>query len=131
MNSNDNAPVRDERSEAVQGAEAGAQAWRAVVHAQQSAAPDHADFYALAGHVVETLRALDGLAGVLVRQTAGYGAGREVYDDEGANPAHRLRSAVLALAEARQELATADRAANRFWSAVGHIGTRHQNGGPR
>jgi hypothetical protein len=114
--------AEDERPHAVQRAETAADAWREVVLAQRSATPDHADFYSLAGEMAETLRVLDSLVGVLVGQVAGYGNGRAVYDDEGANPAHRLRSAVLALAETRDELAQAERAANRFWSAIGHIG---------
>jgi hypothetical protein len=117
----------DERPTAVVRSEDGADAWRAAVHAQQSAAPDHTDFYAIAGDVVATLHALDALAGVFGRQTCGYADGREVYDDEDANPAHRLRCAVLALAETRHALAQAERAANRFWSAIGHIGVRHHD----
>jgi hypothetical protein len=57
MNTDDNPQQRgdeydDEWPEAVQQASVGAQAWRAVVHAQQSATPDHVDFYAPAGHLV-------------------------------------------------------------------------------
>jgi len=127
----------DDRPHAVQRAQSGADAWREVVNAQREATPDHADFYALAGEVVETLRVLDALTGVLARQVGGYRsgsgecAGREVYDDEGANLAHRLRAAVLALAETRHGLAGAERSANRFWSAIGHIGVRHDEGGGR
>lgn len=117
----------DERPRAVLRAEDGADAWRAAVHAQQNAVADHADFYSIAGDLAATLHALDSLAGVLGRQTCGYAEGREIYDDEGANPAHRIRSAVLALAETRHALAQAERAANRFWSAIGHIGVRHHD----
>ena len=120
----------DDRPEAVLRAEAGALAWRAVVHAQQAATADHADCYAMAGEVVDTLRSLDALTALLARHCADYppaGAGGEVYDDEGANPAHRLRCAVLALAETRHGLAAAERAANRFWSAIGHIGIHHHH----
>lgn len=121
----------DERPPAAQYAATGAQAWRAVVHAQQAAEPGHADFYALAGELVDTLRSLDALVGVLTRQTGTYGLGREVYDDENANPAHRLRSAVLALVQARHDLSEAERSANRFFSAIGHIGVRHTGEGDR
>ncbi|MBN9102333.1 MAG: hypothetical protein J0I49_30175 [Pseudonocardia sp.] len=114
--------AEDGRSHAVRRAVAGAEAWREVVHAQRVATPDHADFYALAGEMVETLRVLDSLVGVLAGQVAGYGGGRAVYDDEGADPACRLRSAVLALVVTRDELAQGERAANEFWSAIGHIG---------
>ena len=118
----------DARPPAVCHAEMGAAAWRAAVDYQLAATPDHADFYALAGDLVETLRALDTVAGVLASQATSYGASRQVYDDEDANPAHRLRAAVLALAETRHGLARAERAANQFWSAIGHIGTRYQDG---
>ena len=114
--------AQDEWSHAVRRAEAGAEAWREVVHTQRSAAPDHVDFYGLAGEMVGTLRVLDSLVALVTGQVVGYGNGRAVYDDEGVNPAHRLRSAVLALVETRDELAQAERAANRFWSAIGHIG---------
>ena len=134
MNTTHNPPGQradDEHSPAVQRARAGADTWRHVVHAQRGATPDHGDFYALAGEMVDTLRCLDSLAGVLVGQVAGYRAaprgetGREVYDDEGGKPADRLRAAVLALIETRDELSQAERAANRFFSAIGHIGVRH------
>lgn len=121
----------DERPPAVQHAATGAQAWRAVVHAQQAAEPGHADFYALAGDVVDTLRSLDALVGILTRQTGSYATGREVYDDENANPAHRLRSAVLALVQVRHELSEAERSANRFFSVIGHIGVRYTGAGER
>lgn len=117
----------DERSRAVLCAVDGADAWRAAVQAQQNAAADHTDFYAIAGDMTATLHALDSLAGVLGRQTCGYAESREIYDDEDANPSHRIRSAVLALAETRHALAQAERAANRFWSAIGHIGVRHHD----
>jgi hypothetical protein len=112
------------RPHAVRRAEEGADAWRQVVHAQRPASPDHTDFYALAGEMVETLRVLDSLAGLMSGQVAGYSNGRDVYDDDGGTPAHRLRAAVLALAETRHGIAVAERAANRFWSAIGHIGFR-------
>jgi len=131
MNTNDNPSQHgadDERSAVVPHGEAGARAWREALLAQHAAVPAHGDFYDLAAHMVNTLRALDAVAGVLARQVADYGAGRVVYDDEGANPAHRMRAAVLALAETRHGLARAERAANQFWSAIGHIGTRYQDG---
>jgi len=111
-------------------AETGADEWRSALLAQRTATLDHRDFYALAGELVETLRVFDGLAGVLAGQVAAYGGGRAVYDDEGANPTHRLRSAVLALAEARHHLAAAERAVNRFWSQIGHIGVHVEHAGP-
>lgn len=111
----------DRWPEAVRWAEVGAQAWRSVVHAQRSAAPDHGDFYALAAELVDTLRSLESLAGELGRQVAGYGQGRVLRDDAGEQPAARLAEAVGNLARVRHLLAGAERAANAYWSAVGHI----------
>ncbi|MGD9525198.1 hypothetical protein [Pseudonocardia sp.] len=102
----------------------GANAWRKAVHAQLSAPAAHSDFYALAAELVDTLRSLDGLLGVLARQVAGYGEGRELYDDADVNPVERLRDGERHLTVARQRLAEAERAANGFWSAIGHIGER-------
>lgn len=106
---------------AIAAAEAGSQAWRAVVHAQLAETLDHTDFYGLACEVVDALRSLDALAGVLGRQVAGYGHGRRLRDDDGAAPAERLLVAVARLAEMEQLLAQAERAANQFWSEIGHI----------
>ncbi|WP_219419609.1 hypothetical protein [Pseudonocardia nigra] len=125
MNTNDNPRQHaggEERSEAVAQAEAGATAWRAVVHAQRSAAPDHADFYALAAAVVETLQLMELLTAVLGAQVAGYGQGRALYDDEGGDPAVRLAEAVWHVSAIGQHLAVAEWSANRFWSAIGHVG---------
>jgi len=114
------------RPGAVPYAESGATAWRSAVLGQRGAAPDHSEFYELAAYLVDTLCALDGMAGVLAGQVTGYASGRAVYDDEGIDPHMRLRTAVLALAEARQHISEADRAVKRFWSAIGHIGTRYE-----
>jgi hypothetical protein len=111
-------------------AERGTAAWEDAARLQRWATADHADFYALAGEVVASLYALDDLAQVLGRQVAGYAdtqrtRGRVVYDDTGRiDPMVRLVAAVEALAATRDALATATRAANEFWSAVGHIGTQ-------
>ena len=78
----------------------------------------------LAADLVDTMRALDGLLGVLVRQVAGYADGRELYDDADADPLERLQDSERHLTVARQRLAEAERAANGFWSAIGHIGER-------
>lgn len=111
---------------AVRFADAGSLAWQRVVHTQRLSHPDHADFYALAGELVDTLRALDALAGLLAGQTADYpgtvtAAGGHVDDDEWAPAGHRIRSAVLALAETRQALSAAERAAGTYWSAISHV----------
>lgn len=113
----------DPRPQAVRHAEAGAVAWRTAVHAQRAASADHADFYALAGELVDTLESLQTLAGVLGRQVEGYGDGRSIYDDTRVvDPRDRLADAVLALAETRKDINRAVQRANRFWSAIGHIG---------
>jgi hypothetical protein len=115
--------AHDERPLAVVAAEAGAGEWRAAVVAQRSAVPEHADFYSLAGEVVGTLRALSGLTGVLAAQVAEYGQGRVVRDDTGYDPAARLAEAAGELALVQLGVDRAERAANRFWSAISHIAT--------
>jgi len=128
---------QDDRPEAVQQAEQGAQAWRAVVHAQGSATADHSDFYALAGHLVDTLAAVESLARLLAGQVARYAdgqpAGRVVYDDSRTfNPAVRLHDAVLDLGHLADGAAVARGDADRFWSAISHIGVEdtHTSAGP-
>jgi hypothetical protein len=113
----------EERPPAVDAAEAGAESWRAAVHAQRTARPEHGDFYALAGELVATLRALSSLTGLLAKQVAGYGAGRVLRDDAGADPAARLADAAALLRLARRDLDRAERAANQFWSQISHIAT--------
>lgn len=102
----------------------GANAWHRAVHAQMSAPATHRDFYALAADLVDTLRAFDGLLGVLARQVAGYADERELYDQADADPRARMRRAGLHLAVVRQRVAEADHAVNEFWSEIGHIGVR-------
>lgn len=125
----------DDRPEAVRLADAGTVAWRAVVHAQQSATPDHADFYGLAGSLVDTLAAVAALARLLARQVDGYadsvagtGEGFAVYDDSRSGPApvdprERLAGAVAELEDlAVLAGSAAVGKANAFWNAIGHIG---------
>jgi hypothetical protein len=111
----------DERPPALVAAESGAEAWRAVAVAQRAAVAGHGDFYALAGDVVATLRALSAVAGVLAVQVAGYGDGRVLRDDAGHDPAARLAEAAAALALVQCDVDRAERAANRFWSEISHI----------
>jgi hypothetical protein len=106
---------------AVELAERGAQAWRAVVHEQGSSTPDHGAFYALAGELVDTLRAVESLVGLLTRQVATYGEGRVLRDDTGGDPAVRLLASAGDLDSIRVLVAGAERSANRFWSQIGHI----------
>ncbi|ODU06700.1 MAG: hypothetical protein ABS81_04275 [Pseudonocardia sp. SCN 72-86] len=123
MHCNDIHHDADGRPEAVREASAGAKAWRAVVHAQRTAEPDHADFYAMAADVVDTLAALAGLAEVMAWQVAHYGNTRPVYDDSRAfDPRERLDLAALDLRELATRMRAADRVVNAFWSRIGHIG---------
>lgn len=113
----------DERPEAVRKAATGANAWRAVVHAQRTAEPDHSDFYAMAADIVDTLAALGGLAEVMAWQVAHYGDARPVYDDSRTfDPRERLDLAALDLRELAARMRDADRVVNAFWSRIGHIG---------
>lgn len=128
MNTHDR---HDDCPDAVRHADTGAKAWRAVVHAQLAATPNHADLYSLAGDLVDTLAAVEALAQVLHRQVTGYAAtlvdGFTVYDDsrDGTRPVgatDRLEAAGLLLDDLTVVVATAGRHTNEFWSAIGHIG---------
>lgn len=111
------------RATAVGHAQVGAEEWEQVVRAQRHADAEHADFYALAGEIVTTLHALEDLTGVLTRQVDGYAQGRPVYDDtRTVDPAARLAEATALLRDTRTGLCAAALAANRFWSAISHIG---------
>jgi hypothetical protein len=114
----------EQRSPALDRAAEGTGGWEQVVRHQRHATPDHADFYALAGEIVTTLHALDDLTEVLSDQVAGYAEGRPVYDDtRTVDPAARLAEAAALLRDTRKGLRAAVVPANRFWSAIGHIGT--------
>lgn len=115
--------AEDERPEAVRRGEDGAVAWRAAVHALRTAEPDHADFYALAGLLVDTLGAVASLTQVLTAQVDGYGEGHLIYDDtRTVDPHERLIGASLELEAVSAGLSAVVSSANRFWSAIGHIG---------
>src|SRR3954471_14671884 len=130
MNTNQNGTDEHSTHEnpAAQRAEAGATAWRDAARLQLSAAPDHADFYALAGEMVATLHALDDLGRVLRGQVAGYVQAqrlrnRTVYDDtRTVDPAERLEVAVVQLDEVTSATVTATNWVTLSWSAIGHIG---------
>jgi hypothetical protein len=112
----------DERSVAVTHATSGSDAWQSAGVAQRHSSLDHSDFYGLAGELVDTLHALASLCAVLRVQVAGYGAGRLLRDDEpGHDPALRLIEASGLAEQLQNDVDVAERTANRFWSAVGHI----------
>lgn len=114
----------EQRSPALDRAAEGTDGWEQVVRHQRHATPDHADFYALAGEIVTTLHAFDDLAAVLAEQVATYAEGRPVYDDtRTVDPAARLAEATSLLHDTRTGVRAAAQAANRFWSAISHIGT--------
>jgi hypothetical protein len=122
----------DDHPDAVQHAEAGARAWRAVVHAQRGAAPDHADFYNLAGHLVDTFAAIESLARLLTDPVCSYAdrqpPGKRVYDDargvdpRRVDPRERLVDAHCDLSQLAIAAGCALDVANRFWSTISHIG---------
>ena len=104
-------------------ADLGATSWVQAVRAQLDAAPDHADFYALAGEMAATLSALQDGANVLRRQVARYGEGRDVYDDtRTVDPHARLAEAAELLALLRDDLTPALRRTHAFWASISHIG---------
>jgi hypothetical protein len=90
--------------------------------AQREATPDHSDFYGLAGEVVATARSLQAMCRLLSRQVTGYGQGRVLRDDAGADPVRRLEIAAEHLDELGGLLARAERVADQYWSQIGHIG---------
>ena len=102
-------------------AKAGARWWRLVPPVQRDTTADPADFSDLAGDMGSTLRALEDLTDVLALQTACYGDGGRLRDDEGTDPDERLDLAVSALQELRRHLARAERGVEEFRSAIGHI----------
>jgi hypothetical protein len=107
-------------------ADAGTAAWQATAGTQSWASSRHEDFYVLAGEITQTLYALDDVAATLARQTESYGIGREIYDDtRTANPYARLATAVEHLEQLRGHLHAAQREANGYWSAIGHIGVEY------
>lgn len=119
----------DERSPAVLHAETGATGWRAAARHQPGTAPEHSDFYAIAGELTEAARAMGDLASVLALQVADYGRGRVLRDDEpGHDPVERLDAAWSLACQLSHELGRVERTAGRFWSMVGHIGIEPASG---
>ena len=111
------------RAAAVAAAETAADSWDKAVRMQRRATADHADFYALARDMVATLHALDDLTRVLDAQVTRYMQRDDLYDDtRTVDPVQRLHEAADELADLRVALHDALGPANRFWSAIGHIG---------
>lgn len=106
---------------AVAQAERGTRAWRSVIAAQRVATPDHDDVNALADELVDTLRVLELVSGVLLRRIHGYDRAPSLRDDEGQDPAQRLVAAAGFLADLANALDHADRAASGFSSQIAHI----------
>lgn len=128
----------DDRPQAVQHAEAGAEAWVAAVRHQRTATPDHSDFYALGADLVATMRAVQDLARLLDDQVQRYGEHRPVYDDSRddvhgeagvVDPHARLTAAAVELEALTAELGAAIWSADRFWNAISHIGVEDTSTG--
>jgi hypothetical protein len=109
---------------AVDAAQRASEAWGEAVRLQRWADhPRHAEFYALAGEMVDTMRELSDLVSILRAQVREYGTTEGIYDDtRTVEPSTRLAYADDALDTLGHALTMADRAGNEFWSAIGHIG---------
>jgi hypothetical protein len=125
------------RSRAVARATAATSAWQDAERAQRRAAVLHEDIYALAGEIVGSLYAVQGLVLVLRGQVAGYADTTRgaVYDDSRydrrpVSPQVRLRDAARELTATGEALDEASVSMNAAWSAVGHIGVDDQHGHP-
>jgi hypothetical protein len=117
--------MSEDTSLAIERAREGADAWSDVARYQRGANPDHADFYVIAGELVQTVAALQDMTQVLRRQVEGYAEGRDVYDDlQQMDPKLRLAEAAGYLLLTRDALETVYKRANAFWSAIGHIGVQ-------
>jgi hypothetical protein len=117
------------RARAVARAVAATSAWQDAERAQRRAVVLHEDVYALAGEIVGSLYAVQGLVVVLRGQMAGYADTTRgaVYDDSRydrrpVSPQARLRDAARELAATGGALGEASTSMNAAWSAVGHIG---------
>ena len=116
-----NAADFDGRTVAVQHAAHGAGSWRSAVHNQITATPDHSDWYAITGEMVDTFRCLSALTRALREQVADYSRGRVLRDDAGRNPIGRLRAVVTRTYKLERWIDEAERAANDVWSEISHI----------
>lgn len=124
MSPDKNTPLDETgRRPAVEQADVGATGWRAAVHHQRVADPDHADFHAIAGELVATTAALASMVNLLAQQVRRYGDGRVLYDDtRTVDPRERLIDAGLELDHLGHLLHEAEDSANSFWSEISHVG---------
>lgn len=83
--------------------------------------PDRGQFYGHGREIVGMLTALDDLTSTLTSHVDHYGDQRQLRDDAGAHPEHRLASAHGHLVELHTALRIATRHADQFRSAIGHI----------
>jgi hypothetical protein len=140
MSSTDSGFENDERHEPVEGspavrrAGAGADEWRAAVHAhQQAATVDHQDFYGLTRELVATLGPISSLMRLVSEQVAGYAdslpGGQAVYDDERAvDPRELLAQAADVLSLLGAKVCAVTLELNTFWSLIGRIGVETAGG---
>jgi hypothetical protein len=103
---------------ALAAAERGAKAWRTVVAAQGANVPEQHGFHVLAGELVDTVRALDLVAGVLLKQVHSHGD-QLVADDK--KSIERLVSMAGLLADLHAALDRAGAAASGFCTQLGPI----------
>lgn len=127
-------PEFDQRSVAVRRAGAGAEAWRAALNAQQSAAPNHTDLYGLTRELVYLLGPVGQLMKVMSRQTAGYAdslpSDEIVYDDTRTDDPRELLARAAAMLDHIGIKTTAIALEmNAYWSLIGRIGVEKRRAG--
>jgi hypothetical protein len=88
---------------------------------QGATAPEQTGFHAVAGELADTVRALELVAGVLLRHVHSHGNELLLGDDECLDPTDRLIAVAACLADLHCALGRADRAASAVWSQVEHI----------
>lgn len=86
---------------------------------QGCSAPEQPGFEYLAGELADTVRALELVAGVLLRQV--HASGEELLHDDGTDRTERLITVAACLADLHCALGRADRVAGVLWSEVAHL----------
>lgn len=109
------------RAGAPEAADAGTTAWRQVASRLRAADADHGDWYAVAGEMVATVRALEDVAAAVIGQVICYGHDHELRDDEGRDPHERLADVVRGLRRFAEQLCDSEFDLHQAWSASGHI----------